>query len=147
VLGTEPIVIQQYVHTGKVKLVYHHILDFGNRSLAASEGAECAGAQGLFWPMHDLLYKQQDKMWQGDPRQEVLLLARDVPGLDIDAFRQCMAQRRYAARVQEDDRQRRSLHIRTRPTLDINGHRVEGAVPFQSLKPILDKALQASGSP
>ena len=36
-LGTEPHIVERYVRTGKVKLVYRHILDHGARSLAASD--------------------------------------------------------------------------------------------------------------
>ena len=144
-LGTEPHIVERYVRTGKVKLVYRHILDHGARSLAASEAAECAGEHGLFWAMHDVLYAQQETMWRGDARQQVLELARDVEGLDIDSFARCMRDGRYRSKVEQDDAMRRQLRIRVRPTIDINGRRVEGAVPFESLQPIMESALE-SGS-
>ncbi len=139
-LGTEPDVVTNYVKTGKVKLVFWHILDFGNNSLAASEAAECAGEQGQFWPMHDLLYQEQGQMWS-DPRGTAVSLAGSVQGIDIARFQQCMSEGRYAKKVQTDNNARSEQHVRVRPTFDINGRRVEGALPYVPLSKILDEAL------
>jgi len=142
VLGTEERIIGHYVKTGKVKLVYWHILDFGPPSQAASEAAECAGEQGRFWEMHRILFEEQARMWE-NPRQTALELAKRVPGLDRERFRTCMAEGRYAAKVRADDQARREMGIRFRPTFDINGRRVPGAVPYAQLSRILDEALGA----
>lgn len=139
-LGTERQIIENYVKTGKVKLVFWHILDFGPPSQAASEAAECAGEQGHFWEMHRVLFENQGQMWR-NPRQTAVELARQVPGLDLDRFQSCMAEGRYATRVQADDRARRELGVRFRPTFDINGRRVPGAVPYEQMSQILDEAL------
>lgn len=139
-LGTGQQVIENYVKTGKVKLVFWHILDFGAPSQAASEAAECAGEQGLFWEMHRLLFENQSQMWR-NPRETAVELARQVSGLDLDRFRECMTEGRYAAKVQADDQARREMRVRLRPTFDINGKRVPGAVPYEQMSRILDEAL------
>jgi len=140
VLGTERQIVENYVLTGKVKLVYWHILDFGAASQAASEAAECAGEQGLFWQMHRTLFENQGQMWR-NPRESAVELARQVPGLDLNQFTACMTAGKYADKVRADDQARRQMRVRIRPTFDINGRRVEGAAPYPQLSQILDEAL------
>jgi hypothetical protein len=58
---------QNYVETGKVQFIYH---DFPLRNVhpnavKAGEVARCAGDQGKFWPMHDLLFSRQ-REWASD---------------------------------------------------------------------------------
>lgn len=139
-LDTEPQLVENYVKTGKLKIVFWHLLDFGANSQAAAEAAECAGEQGLFWPMHDILYERQSETWS-HPRQTAVTLARDVNGLDIPSFEQCMDEERYAQKVKADNSARSDQHVRVRPTFEINGRRVEGALPYAQLSQILDQAL------
>lgn len=51
-----------------------------------------------------------------------------------------MAEGRYAEKMRADDQARR-LGVRLHPTFDINGRRVEGALPSEELSRILDEAL------
>jgi protein-disulfide isomerase len=140
VLGTEPQIVENYVKTGKVKLVFWHVLDFGDNSQAASEAAECAGEQSFFWEMHALLFERQSQMWR-NPRQMAVELAGEVSELDQDRFRTCMTEARYAEKVRADDQARRRMRVRLRPTFDINGQRVQGALPYEQLSRVLDEAL------
>src|SRR3954451_17000425 len=46
---------------GHVRAVFRHFpLDAHPHALAAAQAAECAGGQGRFWEMHDLLFAKQD---------------------------------------------------------------------------------------
>src|SRR5262249_60234072 len=53
-------------YTGKVRFVFRHfpLEDAHPHSLAAAEAAECAGEQGKFWEMHDLLFANQTHLKQ-----------------------------------------------------------------------------------
>lgn len=54
---TWPEIKKEYVDTGKVKVVFKHFpLDFHANAQKASEAAECAGDQGKFWEMHELIF-------------------------------------------------------------------------------------------
>lgn len=139
-LGTEPQIVESYVKTGKVKLVFWHILDHGATSQAAAEAAECAGEQGRFWEMHAALFQNQSRMWS-NPRETAVELAGEVPGLDLVAFKSCMDEGRYGEKVRADDQARREQGVRLRPTFDIDGTRIQGAVPYARLSQILDQAL------
>lgn len=50
----------------------------------AAVAAECANRQGPFWPMHDLLFKNQHRLAAGDLEH----YAREA-GVDVEAWRRC----------------------------------------------------------
>ncbi len=138
-LGTEPELKENYVKTGQVKLVFNPMLDHGDNSLQAHQAAECAGEQSLFWPMHDMLFEQQNKLW-GDTRETVKTMAAEL-GLDPKQFNTCMDEQRYAGLVQSQDEYRRELGIRTRPTLNVNGQFVVGPQSFAVFQTAIDPML------
>ena len=138
-IGTEPQVRENYVKTGQVRIVFSPLLDLGPNSAQAAIAAACAGEQGQFWKMHDLLYNHQRELY-GASRDTFQTLATEL-GLDRDQFNTCLAEQRYAGLVQSQDQARRELGIRTRPTFDINGQLLVGAQPFDSFKAILDPLL------
>src|SRR5579862_3148561 len=49
---------------GRVRLVFRHfpLEEAHPHALAAAEAAECAGGQGKFWEMHDLLFAHQEHL-------------------------------------------------------------------------------------
>ena len=53
-----PDIVRDYVDSGKVLLSFHHLplTALHPRAEAAAVAAECAGAQGKFWEMHDKLF-------------------------------------------------------------------------------------------
>lgn len=57
---TYPQLKSEYIDTGKLKYVFKHFpLSFHPNAQKASEAAECAGDQGKFWEMHDLIFQSQ----------------------------------------------------------------------------------------
>ena len=59
--GTMPQVRDQYIKTGKVKVVYRHMAFLGPESIDAAEASECAKDQGKFWAFHDELFDAEIK--------------------------------------------------------------------------------------
>ncbi len=53
-------VLQSYIDSGKVNLVYKHSAFLGQESVWAAQAAECAADQGKFWEYHDLLFDKQN---------------------------------------------------------------------------------------
>src|SRR5262245_2735820 len=54
-----PVVERDYIAPGRVLLVFKHLplRSIHPAALPAAQAAECAGAQGRFWPMHDRLFQ------------------------------------------------------------------------------------------
>jgi protein-disulfide isomerase len=81
--STWPSLKKQYIDTGKVIASFRNLPLSGHRhAMAAAITAECAGEQGRFWEMHDLLYEADLNVTEGRS------LARQI-GLDVTAFDKC----------------------------------------------------------
>ena len=83
-VDTLPAIVQQYVRTGKVRLVYDGLAFVGPASENALRAVDAAGAQNRAWNVIDLLYRNQGDEhanWATDSFLRVL--AETVPGLDL----------------------------------------------------------------
>jgi protein-disulfide isomerase len=95
---------------------------------SAAEAAEAAGAQGSFWPMHDLLFEHQDALEDRD-----LLTYAAALDLDLERFAAELEAGVHAARVREDFLSGVRSGVNGTPTFFINGERYDGTVDFASL--------------
>lgn len=140
-LRVEPEIRADYVADGRVSLAFHHVIDYGAPSMLASGAAECAAQQSApaFWAMHDLLFERQSELWPADAA--VVTAWAEALGLDAAAFQSCLNDPAVAEKVQRMDQQRRDAGIRLRPSFDVNGQRIEGALPYTAFAATLDEAL------
>ena len=53
---TRPQIIENYVNTGKVNLVFLDMPFLGSDSIPASEATYCADDQGKYWEYHSMLF-------------------------------------------------------------------------------------------
>ena len=102
----------------------------------AAEAAEAAAAQGQFWPMHDLLYENQQHLETDD-----LIAYAGRLGLDVSRFQRELADHVHAARVREDFMSGVRSGVNGTPTFYIDGERYEGAYDAE---PLLDALKQAA---
>lgn len=82
-----------------LRFVFRHfpIRQVHPRSMRAAEAAEAAAAQGRFWEMHDLLFRQEGQL--GD---EALARCAGKAGLDMRRYREEMAAGVYADKVERE---------------------------------------------
>ncbi|MFO7167680.1 MAG: Rcas_1661 family thioredoxin-like (seleno)lipoprotein [Chloroflexota bacterium] len=141
VLETEPQIYERYIATGKVRLVYRHLLQLGEGSLRASEAAECAADQGKFWEMRRAIYEGQSA-FNGPAGIEgaLAVFAQDI-GLNMGDYNTCMVARTHRAAIEADAQAARDAGIRSRPVFDINGTRLVGAQPFGDFQQAIEAAL------
>ena len=85
----------------------------------AAEAAEAAGNQGRFWPMHDLLFENQEKLGAED-----LYAYADMAGLNISRFKDDLHGRVYSSRVMRDVRSGRRSGVGSTPTFFLNSVRL-----------------------
>lgn len=135
-----PQIEEQYIKTGKVKLVYRDFpLSFHPQAQKAAEAAECAKDQDRFWDMHDRLFDNQASLSVGNFK----VWAKEL-GLDTDAFNTCLDSGSKASEVQKDMLDGQKAGIRGTPGFMIDGKLVSGAQPFAVFASIIDEALAAS---
>ncbi len=136
-METEPQLIEQYVKTGKARLIYRHLLQLGAASKALAEASECAGAQGKFWEMREQIYQQQEQLYAATTFAAVQPLVAAL-GLDESRFQQCFEQRQFEQQVLADYAAAQQAGVRSRPVMDINGTRIVGAQPISQFQRVLD---------
>ncbi|MFN8419751.1 MAG: Rcas_1661 family thioredoxin-like (seleno)lipoprotein [Anaerolineae bacterium] len=146
VANTEPQLIEKYVKAGKIRIEFRDILDFGEGSLRASEAAACAGDQGKFWQMHDLLYERQaDVSRSGSDGTALAALmlqfSGQIEGLDQARFATCVNERQMMQQVQANDAKRRDEGVTLRPTFEIGELRIFGPQSFEQMSKAIDQML------
>jgi protein-disulfide isomerase len=146
----EPLIIKNYVNTGKVKLVFRNLAFLGPESTAAAEAAECAEDQNQAWPYHDALYQAKvNEVAKGGKENDgfftralFLSIAQQLH-LDLPKFTQCVDGNTDAGIVSADVSTAEAGGINSTPTFYINGTQVLGADPYASFQQVIDKALAA----
>ncbi len=124
----------------KVRVTWkHQPLGFHPNAMPAAEAAEAAREQGKFWEMHDALFQNQQAL----SPETYERLARQV-GLNVSAFKASIASGKNRARIAEDQQLAGRIGATGTPTMFVNGEKVEGAVPFESIKPVIDRALASA---
>jgi protein-disulfide isomerase len=92
------------------------------RARAAALAAVCAGAQGRFWAVHDLLFAQADGL--GDAAMEQYAT---TAGLELTAWRACLTSTEAGAAVDADVAEGIGFGVRGTPSYFVNGRFYEGA--------------------
>lgn len=114
--------------------VYRHfpLVEIHPHALLAAEAAEAAGAQGRFWQMHNLLFRNSPELASEDLRS----YAADI-GLDVREFVESVRARRHLPRVEQDIESALGSGARGTPAFFINGVRHEGGYDLASLREAL----------
>jgi protein-disulfide isomerase len=127
----------------KVRWVFRHFpLDFHAQAEKAGEGAACAGEQGKFWEMHDLLWANTAKLQVADLKAHAATL-----GLDAAKFGACLDSGRYAGLVAADLEAGQGYGVSGTPAFFVNGRPLVGAQPFEAFAQVIDDELQRPVAP
>lgn len=130
----------------KIAVVYRHYpLSFHQNAQVAAEASECAGEQGKFWEMHDVMFEKGQGDGTGLDRASLDGYAKTM-GLNLTKFKSCMDTNKYAGRVSADFASGNTNGVQGTPAtfvVDKNGNSelVSGAVPFENFKSIIDAKL------
>lgn len=126
-----------------VALVWRHLplTDVHPNALRAAEASEAAGAQGAFWPMHDLLLLHQDKL----SLRDLETYANEI-GIDTYRFLEDLNSRAFADRVQYDIDSADKSGAAGTPTYFINGQRHAGPIDIDSLSRAINAARENTGT-
>ena len=102
----------------RVLFAYRHypLEEAHPHALAAAEAAECAGEQGKFWQMHDLLFENQERLTLRHLASYAESLA-----LDMARYTAEMDDHVYLQRIREHQQSGRTSHLRATPGFFVNG--------------------------
>ncbi len=147
--GTEASLVENYVATGKVKLVWHDYLSIdmiqGNSaSRDAANAAWCAADQGKFWVLHDWLYANDEAPTEAASAFTPARLSAigKAAGLDMSTFQTCLSGSKHEADIAAEQKATPS-EVTGTPTVFVNGKLVTGGTPgtwpqYDQLKAAID---------
>lgn len=136
----EPLLVEEYVDTGKVKIVFKDFpLPSHNNAQKASEAVWCAGDQGKFWEMHDALFRNQNALGVSDLKRYASGL-----GLDAESFSACLDSGFMSLKIRESSLEGRSRGVDSTPYFFVNGYVIVGAQDVDEFRNAIDSALNSA---
>jgi protein-disulfide isomerase len=146
--NTEPLIIENYVNTGKVKLVYKHFSILGQDSINAAKVSQCVNEQGQFWEFNKILYNNQKGPNSGWASKDNLVqFASQIPEVDIQILKSCIDGNKYESQIFNNLEQVKIFNFSGTPAFIVvnsDGSKPEiiaGAFPFTLFKSLIDKKL------
>jgi protein-disulfide isomerase len=135
VLGTLEKLEKDY--PGKIRIFFrHNPLPFHSDAMPAAQAAVAAEMQGKFWPMHDKLFANQQRL----KRPDLEKYAQEI-GLDVAKFKKDIDAPATKKRVEDDMELAKKLGVQGTPNFFIDGRPIRGAVPYEQFKSAIDDEL------
>ena len=145
--NTKPMIMRDYIETGKANLVFVDFAFLGKDSPKAAQATYCADDQNMYWEYHNSLYtSQESKIDNGWANPERLKAFAFNLNLDMELFNECIDSEKYSKRIQYNSQQARDNGVRGTPGFFIVGsdydqQQIGGAQPFSVFKRILDSMI------
>ena len=117
-------------------------LPFHPNAQPTALAARCAGDQGKYWEMHDLLFEKQ-AVWseKEDITADLTSYANQI-GLNQSAFSSCLSSEKFAQAIEDDISLGQKVGVSGTPSFFINGQMLVGALPYDNFKAIIDEQLK-----
>lgn len=131
-----PGIIENYVNSGKVRLVYRYYPGHGSGE-EAMKILYCANEQGKFWELHKAIADNQSVVADAAKVKE---LASGV-GADVSKIDSCLQSGKYNGKIAADTALGTKSGVNGTPAFFINKVLVSGAQPFSELKKAIDTVL------
>jgi len=131
-----------YIDTGKVRFYSRDLpLDFHPNAMRAAMAARCAGDQGQFWKLRDVMGANPDSL----DMDHIVRFATDLK-MNAPVLRACVESEKYKNAIQTDLLEAMKVGAQGTPTFvigkstasGVEGDVMEGAMPF----PMFDQKLK-----
>lgn len=142
---TAPIIIDQYVEDGTLRIEWRDFPYLGPESTTAAQGGRAAAAQGRFWDFHDAMYADQLPPNSGGLDEDHLVGIAEELGLDVERFRTDLRSDATRRAIAEDFSQGQAIGVTGTPAFVINGVPVIGAQPTEVFEQAIEQAAAEAG--
>lgn len=142
----EELLIQQYVETGKIQIVFKDYIIIGQDSATAAHATYCAQDQKKYWEFHNTLYDN----WTGENNgwasySNIVGFAKSLD-LDVPTFEECMTSSKYQTRLIANQNDAQSLDLSGTPAFLLVGKNndirlVPGFYSYDDFSAIIDTEL------
>lgn len=143
---TLPLLMENYIDTGKVKLVYRDFpLPSHEQADDAAQAAECVRASEgtpndeLYYQMHDILFLNSAK-WAGQADVKPILIDLAMSEMNVD-IATCLNNDEMLDEINQDYTAGKSYGISGTPTFFINGKKLVGAWPYEVFESVIESQL------
>ena len=136
---------ENFIKTGKAKMVSRHFAFLGEESFAAAEAVECAKDQGKSWNLRDSIYEEEIKDGKennGNLNANLFVSFAKKLGMDTSTFSDCLAKNKYSDKIKKDYDGAVAAGVQSTPTIFINNNKIEGAVPFSQISAVIESFLK-----
>jgi protein-disulfide isomerase len=106
-----------------------------------AEAAYCANDQGKFWQYQDLLFSLENISGP----EEFKKYAKSL-GLNEERFAECINNRKYQSKVEENIKTGREIGVSATPTFIINGKMISGKISHEKFEKLIKGALKKASS-
>jgi protein-disulfide isomerase len=137
---TFPRIEQTYITPGKVRWVFINfpLTSVHDHAAAAAELALCAAKQQGFWRVHDLLFQYQDTWAPLKEAGPFFVSLADSADLSKKTLVACLEAPATREELKAEAEGSQRSGATSTPTFYIEGGLLEGAVPFEVFKRVLD---------
>ena len=146
--NTRSTLIDNYIETGKAKLVFMDLPFLGRDSITAAQASYCAEDQGKYWEYHTMLYTFQeveayDSGWADRDRLNAFASSLDM---NMDEFNECMDSSKYKNRVKANFDEAMKNDAKSTPTFiiisqDGKTEKFAGAQPYSVFAATIESML------
>jgi len=145
--NTRDTLINNYIETGKAKLIFVDLPFLGRDSPKAAQASYCAEDQGQYWEYHTMLYTFQDghpdSGWADRDRLNSFAFSLDM---NMDEFNDCMNSSKYQKRVKANYDEAVKNDVQSTPTFiiiseDGKKKQFSGAQPYSVFSATIESML------
>ena len=145
--NTRDTLIDNYIETGKAKLVFVDLPFLGRDSPKAAQASYCAEDQGKYWEYHTMLYTFQDgppdSGWADRDRLNSFAFSLDM---NMDEFNDCVDSSKHQKRVKANYNEAVKHGVQQTPTfiiisLDGTTKKLGGAQPYSVFAATIESML------
>ena len=141
--NTEHELIEKYVKTGKVKMLFKDFTIIGPDSKTAALATHCANEQNKFWEYHDILYNNWDGENNGWASIQNLWNFSMQLDLDMEQMSECMNEKRYMRIIDASNTDAENLGLTGTPAFfvinDNSVVKIVGAQPIDVFENIFNQ--------
>ena len=143
---TEHKIVENFVNTGKVKILFKDFIIIGPDSASAAHFAHCAGEQDKFWEYHNILYNN----WAGEnngwaSNNNLIQFANEI-GLDMNELKKCNNENRYKSLIESSNSDARSLGLTGTPAFFVitnsGAQKIHGAQTYDVFENVFETLLE-----
>lgn len=144
--STFPEIKKNYIDTGKMQFILYDLpLDFHPFAIKAAQSVRCAGEQGKYWEMKDIVFRNQEKIDVGS----LMGYGKEL-ALNEDTLKKCMSDGKYLQEIADEAKYVRSLGVSGTPTFVIGkaendlikGKVIVGAQPMATFDELITDMLK-----